>query len=97
MESGLLRDFFGNFSMRGEIYYFTRGEIEPMRGEIEMNIGKLRNLEKLKFLFWVEGTFGDDIWWGGAGGPVGGGVSGSRRGNGREPDGAGAVETRRDR
>ena len=24
---------------------------------------KTRNLEKLKFLFWVEGTFGDDIWW----------------------------------
>ena len=34
---------------------------------------------------------------GGVGGPVGGGVSGSRRGNGREPDGAGAVGARRDR
>ena len=32
-----------------------------MRGEIETNIGKLRNLEKLKFPFWEEGTFGDDI------------------------------------
>ena len=30
-----------------------------------MNIRKLGNLEKLKFPFWVEGTFGDDIWWGG--------------------------------
>ena len=30
MELGLLRDFFGNFS--------TRGEIQPMRGDIEMNI-----------------------------------------------------------
>ena len=58
METGLLRDFFGNFSTRGERYYFTRGEIEPMQGEIEMNI---ENLEKLKFPFWVEGTFGDDI------------------------------------
>ena len=36
-----------------------------MRGEIETNIGKLGNSEKLKFPFWVEGTFGDDIWWGG--------------------------------
>ena len=78
----MLRDFFRNLSMRGERYYFTRGKIE-----------------KLKFPFWVEGTFGDDIWWGGvgdgAGGPVEGGVSGSRRGNGREPDGA--VGARRDR
>ena len=85
--------------MRGERYYFMQGEIEPMRGEIEMNIGKLKNLEKLMFPFWVEGTFGDDIWWGGggAGGPAGGGVIGSRRGNGREPDGAGALGARRDR
>ena len=87
--------------MHGEKYYFTRGEIEPTRGEIETNIGNLGNLEKLKFPFWVERTFGDDIWWGGsrglAGGPVGGGVSGSSRGNGREPDGAGAVGARRDR
>ena len=87
MEWGLLRDFFGNFSTRGERYYFTQGEIELTRGEIEKNIGKLGNSEKLKFPFWVEGTSGDDIWWGGAGGPVGGGISGSRRGNGREPDG----------
>ena len=68
-----------------------------MRGEIETNIGKLRNSEKLKFPFWVEEIFGDDIWWGrvggvsGAGGPVGGVVSGSRGGSGRELDGAGAV------
>ena len=33
----------------------------------------------------------------GAGGPVRGGVSGSRRGNGRGPDGAGVVGARRDR
>ena len=50
METGLLH---GNFSMQGEI--------EAMPGEIEMNLGKLRNLEKLKFPFWVEKTFGDDI------------------------------------
>ena len=36
-----------------------------MRGEIEMNLRKLGNSEKLKFSFWVEGTFGDDIWWDG--------------------------------
>ena len=61
METGLLHDYFGNFSMQGERYYFMRGEIEPTRGEIEINTRKLRNSEKLKFPFWVEGTFGDDI------------------------------------
>ena len=100
METGLLRDIFGNFLMLGDRYYFTPGEIEPMRGEIEMNTGKLGNSEKLKFPFWVEGPlvmiFGGwgwewDRWasWGG--------LSGNRRGNGREPDGAGAVGARRDR
>ena len=44
---------------------FTQDEIEPKQGELEMNIGKLGNSEKLIFPFWVEGTFGDDIWWGG--------------------------------
>ena len=49
MELGLLRDFFGNFSMRGERYYFrmegsTRGEIEPTQGEIEMNVGNIWSL-----------------------------------------------------
>ena len=38
METGLLHNYFGNFSTRGKRYYFMRGEIEPMRGEIEMNI-----------------------------------------------------------
>ena len=61
----LFHDYFGNFFTQDERYYFTRDEIEPTRGEIEKNIGKLGNLEKLKFLFWVEGTFGDDIWWDG--------------------------------
>ena len=68
MKTGLLHDYFKNFSMWGEKYYFYMegriwGEIEPMWGEIELNIGKLENLKKLKFPFWVEGTFGDDIWW----------------------------------
>ena len=58
METELLHEYFGNFSTQGERYYFTRGEIEPTRDEIKTNIG---NLEKLKFPFWVEGTFGDDI------------------------------------
>ena len=69
---------------------FTPDEIEPARGEIEMNIGKLGNSEKLKFPFWVEGTFGDNIWWGGVGGPDWGGGSGGRRGDGRDPDGTGS-------
>ena len=35
METGLLHDYFGNFSTRGERYYFCmegsmQGEIEPM-------------------------------------------------------------------
>ena len=46
-----------------------------------MNIEKLGNSEKLKFPFWVEGTFGDNIWWGGgrggAGWPVGVGLVGA--------------------
>ena len=38
-------------------------EIEPTQGEIDTNIKKIGNSEKLKFPFWVEGTFSDDIWW----------------------------------
>ena len=43
METGLLHDFFGNFSTRGEKYYFCmkgsmQDEIEPMHGKIETNI-----------------------------------------------------------
>ena len=46
METGLIQNYFGN-STRGERYYFcmegsTRGEIEPMQGEIEMNLGNGR-------------------------------------------------------
>ena len=55
METGLLSDFFGNFSTPGERYYFMRGEIEPMRGEIEMNIVKLRKTQ-ISFLG------GGDLW-----------------------------------
>ena len=43
METGLLHDFLGIFSTRGEKYYFcmegsTRDEIEPMRLNIKTNI-----------------------------------------------------------
>ena len=49
METGLFHDYFGNFSMQGKRYYFR---VEgSMRGEIEMNTGKLG---RLKFPFWVE-------------------------------------------
>ena len=46
MEKGLLHDYFGNFSMQGEKYYFHMkgsmwGEIKCTWGEIEMNVGKL--------------------------------------------------------
>ena len=63
METGLLHDYFGNFSTRGERYYFTPGEIGPMRGEIErtLELGGGGNSEKPKISFWVEGTFGDYI------------------------------------
>ena len=58
METGLLHDYFGNFSMRGERYYFTRGEIEPTRGEIETNIRKLGKLGKTQISF----SGGGDLW-----------------------------------
>ena len=35
MESGLFHDFFGNFSTRGEIYYFCIHKVKFTRGEIE--------------------------------------------------------------
>ena len=59
METGLFHDYLAIFPHEMKDITFMRDEIEPMRGEIETNI------EKLKFPFWVEGTFGDDIWWGG--------------------------------
>ena len=55
METGLLHDYFENFSTRGERYYFTSGEIEPTRGEIETNIGKLGKTQ-LSF------SGGGDLW-----------------------------------
>ena len=59
-EMGLVHDYFGNFSMRGEKYYFTLSEIEPMRDEIEMNLEqfeKIRKLgKKIKIAFLVEGN-----------------------------------------
>ena len=56
MESGLFRDLFGNFSTQGERCYFCMEG--SMRGQIETKNQKTWNSEKLKFLFWVEGTFG---------------------------------------
>ena len=59
METGLMHDYFGNFSTRSERYYFcTRGEIEPMPGKIEMNIAKLGKLRKTQNFF----LGGGDIW-----------------------------------
>ena len=58
METGLLHDYFGNFSTRGERYYFTQGEIEPTQGEIETNIRKLRKLGKTQISF----SGGGDLW-----------------------------------
>ena len=49
MEWALFRDFFGNFYVI--LFLRTRGEIEPTRGEIEMNIRKLRTQKKLKNFF----------------------------------------------
>ena len=46
VEMRLLHDYFGNFTMQDEKYYFTPGEIEPMQGEIEMNLGKFEKLRK---------------------------------------------------
>ena len=55
--------FLGIFSTRGEKYYFhmegsTQGEIEPMRGEIETDIGKLGKLRKKQISF----SGGGDLW-----------------------------------
>ena len=76
METRLLHDYFGNFSMQGERHYFTWGEIEPMWDEIEMNIAKLGNSEKLKGQ--GKGQMGSrhlgQDGWGGAGIPDIGGV-----------------------
>ena len=58
METGLLHDYLGNFSKQGEKYYYMRGEIEPMRGEIELNITKLGKLRKTKISF----SGGGDLW-----------------------------------
>ena len=80
----------GIFPHRMKDIIFMCDEIEPTPGEIEMNIGKLGNLEKLKFLFWVEGTFEDNIWWGGGRRSRLEWGSGGRRGNGKEPDGTGS-------
>ena len=56
MELRLFRDFFGNFSTRGERYYFrVEGSTQ---GEIETNIGKLRTGKNSNFFFG-----GEDIWW----------------------------------
>ena len=63
MELGLFPDFFGNFSTRGERYYFCVLKVRFTRGETATNeYQKTQNSEKLKFLVWVEGTFGA---WGG--------------------------------
>ena len=40
MELGLSSDFFGNFSTRGERYYFRAHQARFRLGEIETNIGK---------------------------------------------------------
>ena len=47
METGLLHDYFENFSIQGKRYYFhvegsMRSEIEPMTGKIETNLGNGR-------------------------------------------------------
>ena len=57
---GLLHDYFGNFSTRGERYYFTWGEIEPTQGKIETNIRKLGKRRKIQISF----SGGGDLWWG---------------------------------
>ena len=48
---------FGNFSIKGEKYYFTQGEIEPREGDIEMNIKNVDTLKKLKSPFWLQMIF----------------------------------------
>ena len=77
--------FLGIFSTRGEKYYFMPGEIEPMRGEIETNIGKLGTRKNSNFFFGWRGPL--VMIFGGVGqeGHVGvgaGGLAGSQMGQG---------------
>ena len=58
-----------------------------MRGEIEMNIRKLRTWKNSNLFSWVEGTFGDDTWWGGGMGLAGSQMAGQWGPEG--PDGRG--------
>ena len=85
METGLLHNYyFGNFSTRGERYYFTRGEIEPMRGEIETNIGNSETRKNSNFLLGWKGPLVmifDRVEVGG-----GGGWQGFQMGGSEEPD-----------
>ena len=54
MESALFRDFFGNFSTRGESYYFR---VEgSTRGVFETNIGKLGTRKNSNFFFGWRGA-----------------------------------------
>ena len=76
METELLHDYFGNFSIQGEKYYFCVGERTwwdwtHMRWNKHQKTWKLK--KTLTFPFWVEVTFGDNIWWDGMGavGPEG--------------------------
>ena len=91
-----------------DIIFLWRGACEVRLNPCKMRLKRTsENSEKLKFSFWVEGTLGDDIWWGrfrrtrwwwGSGGrwqmAVADGGRG-RMGDGREPDRAGPVEARR--
>ena len=58
MESTLFHDFFGNVYMI--LFSRTRGEIEPMRGEIEMNIGN-SELRKTQFFLGVGNLLVDGV------------------------------------
>ena len=71
MESALLQDYFGNFSTRGERYYFCVRQVRFMQGEIEINIGKLRTQKNSNFFFGWRGPLVMIFRGVGAGGPDG--------------------------
>ena len=61
METGLLHDYFGNFFHTRLKILLCEVRLNPREVRLKQTLGNLENLEKPKFPFQVEGTFGDYI------------------------------------
>ena len=89
--------FLGIFPRVVKYIILREVRLNPCKVRLKRTSENSENLKNSNFLSGWRGPLVMIFGQGGAGGPVGGGVSGSRRGNGRKPDGAGAVGARRDR